>query len=129
MLDHVSNTLKHGLPDLDRKWSLNGIEKTKGDAPVKACPECGTVCEANATECPECGHEFGQRGGRREAPAEAPDDLVEITAERLAAVRTMSYRLVVNSRLSEPELREYARHRGYKPGWVWHRLLAQEAIQ
>ncbi len=37
----------------------------------------------------------------------------------------MSYRQIVNSRLDEPELRAYARHRGLKPGWVWHRLQEQ----
>ncbi|MBV8894133.1 MAG: ATP-dependent helicase, partial [Acidobacteria bacterium] len=130
VLDHVSNTLKHGLPDLDRVWTLDGSEKNKGNAPVKVCPECGAVCALNAPECDTCGHQFDECDGRREAPIEIPDELDEITAERLAAIRSMPYHLVVNSRLSERELQEYARHRGYKPGWVWYRLREQaEAVQ
>ena len=130
VLDHVSNTLKHGLPDLDRVWTLDGIEKNKGNAPVKVYPECGAVCALNAPECDTCGHQFDECDGRREAPIEIPDELDEITAERLAAIRSMPYRLIVNSRLSERELQEYARHRGYKPGWVWYRLREQaEAVQ
>lgn len=128
VLDHVSNTLKHGLPDLERVWTLDGIEKNQGDAPAKACPQCSAVCAADAEECHECGHEFDQHSGRRRAPTEVPDDLDEITAERLAAVLAMPYRLVVNSRLSERELREYARHRGYRPGWVWYRLREQAEV-
>ena len=38
-----------------------------------------------------------------------------------------AYRLVVNSRLTKAELAAYADHRGYKPGWVWHRLQEQGA--
>jgi hypothetical protein len=38
----------------------------------------------------------------------------------------MSYRAIVSSRLSEAELREFARMRGYRPGWVKHRLREQQ---
>ena len=50
----------------------------------------------------------------------------ELTPDRLAAVRRMSYRAIVSSRLSEAELREFARMRGYRPGWVKHRLREQQ---
>jgi hypothetical protein len=49
----------------------------------------------------------------------------ELIAERLAALRQMSYRQVISTRLSAVELQAYAALRGYKKGWVWHRLQAQ----
>ena len=30
----------------------------KGEAPFKICPECGSQCQASATQCLDCGHEF-----------------------------------------------------------------------
>jgi superfamily II DNA or RNA helicase len=32
ILDHAGNTLKHGLPDLEHPWSLDGRPKQKGEA-------------------------------------------------------------------------------------------------
>jgi hypothetical protein len=41
----------------------------------------------------------------------------------------MPYRRVVQTRLSEPELRAYAHSRGYKAGWVFYRLRDQQGAQ
>jgi hypothetical protein len=54
-----------------------------------------------------------------------PGELAELSAERIEALRSMPYRVVARSRLSEIELRAHAQLRGYKPGWVWHRLEEQ----
>jgi DNA repair protein RadD len=99
--DHAGNVLAHGLPGEARDWSLAGVNKRAGGA--MEVSEDGEI--------------------RQPRPiVEVADDLAEITPERLAAVRAMSYRQVIAGRLCEAELREYARARGYRPGWVWHRL-------
>ncbi|MCK5603814.1 DEAD/DEAH box helicase family protein [Candidatus Pacearchaeota archaeon] len=33
-----------------------------GEAPVKVCPECNSVCFAGVLECPDCGHRFPDMG-------------------------------------------------------------------
>lgn len=63
ILDHVGNTVTHGLPDDEREWSLDGRERRKkdrdpDDMPVKQCPACYAVNRSIAQKCRECGEAF-----------------------------------------------------------------------
>ena len=58
VLDHAGNIKRHGLPDQERRWSLDGIAKPTGEAPVKTCPECRAIVARAAQTCPVCGHVF-----------------------------------------------------------------------
>ncbi|WP_259455663.1 DEAD/DEAH box helicase, partial [Listeria monocytogenes] len=43
IIDHVGNVNRFGLPDMERKWSLEakkGSNSNKAEAPVKICPDC-----------------------------------------------------------------------------------------
>ena len=65
ILDHVGNVGRHGLPDADRTWDLDGVRRRRtGEAPVRRCPEC-FACHPPAPACPACGHvyETARRGG------------------------------------------------------------------
>lgn len=59
ILDHAGNSLRHGLPDDLREWSLEDREKRAKrealDVPVKQCEECYFVYRP-APKCPQCGH-------------------------------------------------------------------------
>ncbi len=60
VLDHAGNTIRHGLPDDDREWSLTGKVKTKADekervVSVIVCPECWFTYPSTKSECPSCG--------------------------------------------------------------------------
>jgi DNA repair protein RadD len=121
--DHAGNCLVHGLPTAEPAWSLDGVPKAKGAAPVWTCPECGEVHLLSVRVC-ACG--YALPAPRRSAPTVTPGELVELTSERLARARGMSYRTMLRSRLSEAELRAFAKTRGYKPGWVLHRLREQQ---
>jgi DNA repair protein RadD len=59
ILDHAGNSLKHGLPDDVREWSLADREKKSRAAPaevaIKTCSECFYVFRP-APKCPQCGH-------------------------------------------------------------------------
>lgn len=58
ILDHVGNCLKHGLPDDDREWSLDGVKKSSnsdGRIIVKQCKSCFAVFDKIGA-CPYCGH-------------------------------------------------------------------------
>ena len=127
VLDHVGNSIVHGLPETEVAWSLAGVEKEPGDAPVWACPACDCVNPIATRICSGCGYE------RPEPPASskvlvAPGELAELTAERLTAIRAMSYGEIVSEMRSEAELRAFATSRGYHSGWVRHRLREQREV-
>lgn len=90
-LDHVGNTLRHGLPDARREWSLDRRERRsngKSDAiPMRVCvnPECIQPYERIYKCCPYCGHYPPPPS--RSAPEFVDGDLLELDAETLAALR------------------------------------------
>lgn len=65
ILDLAGNCETHGLPEDNRHWSLrpSGTQKL-GQAPVAACPKCGTVSPASSHQCRGCGNSLGQDCGR-----------------------------------------------------------------
>lgn len=73
ILDHVNNWERHGLPDDDREWSLEGKKKGKRKAQdeqpslnVTQCPApCFTIFRKAEGACPKCGRAV-DGGGRRE---------------------------------------------------------------
>lgn len=124
VLDHAGNTLRHDLPDAERVWSLDGVQK-QAPADGWRCPECGAVNPPGTLVCSECDYERPHAQPAPRTLAESAGDLEEITDQRLAIARSLSFRQMVNQRLTEPELRAFAAARGYRRGWVQHRLREQ----
>ena len=91
IIDHVSNVIRHGLPDAPRDWSLDARERgTRGKrdetvTPVTACPQCIGVYERFLVACPYCGHRPEPAG--RSRPEQVDGDLFELTPEALAQLR------------------------------------------
>ena len=97
LLDHVGNvgTLKaggefkrkHGLPNEERDWTLDGRQKKKkkakdepedlDDLKIAQCPQCFTTHE-KAPNCPTCGHEYVVKTRSLE---QVDGELNQITAE------------------------------------------------
>lgn len=77
LLDHVGNSLYHGLPDAPRKWSLDGHEHRGGETPCKVCPGCDAVLALGCQCCSECGYEFS----RERAPQQHEGKLILFDAE------------------------------------------------
>ena len=75
VIDHGSNTDRHGRPDQDRIWSLRewaqGDGAGGGEAPTRSCGGCGFRMAIRALLCPAC-------GWRVPPPAERPARLVEV---------------------------------------------------
>lgn len=118
ILDHVGNVGRHGLPDEEIEWSLDGRAKRAAQvAPaVKQCPECW-CCHAPAPVCPECGFVYPQTI-RRRVPVERAGHLAEITAREVERYRAARLRDLVRSARSMDELRAIGRARGYHPRWA-----------
>jgi hypothetical protein len=102
------------------------MEKQQGDAPLWRCGACGAANPNAQRACQACGAKRPGGNGRPRLITVTDGYLAEINTGRLAAIRSMSYRQMLGATLSEAELREYARARGYHPWWVKHRLREQQ---
>lgn len=64
IIDHVSNVIRHGLPDMPREWSLERRQKkaklTKDPDQIEltVCKKCLKPYEKFRTQCPYCGAEL-----------------------------------------------------------------------
>jgi DNA repair protein RadD len=131
IIDHVGNTLRHGLPDAPRVWSLDRRERgarSKRDPdvmPVTTCTECFSPYEAVLTACPWCGAVPVPSG--RTQPRQVQGDLFELDPNVLAAMRREVHKVDD----SAEGLREWALRQGHEPkvagAMVKHHKARQEA--
>lgn len=90
IIDHVGNTLRHGLPDAPRAWSLDRRERRSRSAPTdviptRACPQCTGVYERIYSACPYCGH--APQPATRSDPVHVDGDLFELDEATLKRMR------------------------------------------
>lgn len=129
ILDHAGNCMRHGLPDDDRAWSLDGIiraSRQQDDGPaVRMCPgPCYAVYSASLRGCPYCGaHPVLTPREVEEIQA----DLVEADAELLRAAKARE----VQRARTEADLIRIGFARGYKNpiGWARHVVEGREYKQ
>jgi len=121
VLDHVGNCFRHGLPDDDREWSLEGRQKRPGAAsdaePVRQCPECYHV-HRPAPQCPRCGFQYPVQSREVE---EVEGELVAVDP---AEVRRAAKREQARAKSLE-DLVNLGRERGYKNPHAWARFVWQ----
>lgn len=120
VLDHVGNSMRHGLPDEDREWSLaEGAVKRQaaGSAlALRQCPSCYATHRPRPT-CPACGHEYVAEARTVE---EVDGDLQPLTAEdrvQQEYYREEQQRKMIAKRRA---LERVALAKGYRSGWVDH---------
>lgn len=92
IIDHVGNTLRHGLPDAARTWSLDRRERRSKSVssdviPTRTCinAECMGVYERVHSACPYCGSIAIPQS--RGTPEQVDGDLMELDADVLARMR------------------------------------------
>lgn len=126
VLDHASNCRVHGLPDTVHEWSLAGMKRRTGREKVPGWQcECGVLNRLSAETCKECG---APRPEKLREVAEVDGDLEELDRRREAKIKRaarMSYSQMMATKLTLEELAAFARHRGYRRGWVQHRFQEQ----
>jgi len=117
ILDHAGNALRHGLPDDERQWTLEGRKKRKrsgADTEVtKVCPKCFFVVRAVLARCSHCGHVFLGAGGR--AVDEVDGELIEVDPEVVRAQRKHEERRAKTA----DDLVALGRARGYRNPEKW----------
>ena len=120
ILDHVGNVFRHGLPDADRRWSLEGVAKRKkaetGGVGVRQCLGC-YLCHSPAPVCPYCGYEY-QMTARQLASENG--ELAEYDA-KMAEQEKRKKNIELNSCKTILDLKNYAKTMGYSAGWVYIR--------
>lgn len=119
ILDHVGNVRRHGFPDEDREWSLDGAQKPRKEMDkkhvlVKQCPACYAVVFQREEFCPFCGAVFETK---ERAIHEADGELVEMDHKAQQKLR----RRQNGQAQSFKELVELGKARGYKNYYGWAR--------
>lgn len=90
ILDHVGNVLRHGLPDEEREWTLEGVTRRakskqdeEPDVKISTCDKCYAIHEP-APVCPVCGFVYPVKERKLE---QTEGELKEIGADELEAMR------------------------------------------
>jgi superfamily II DNA or RNA helicase len=111
VIDHGDNVLRHGWYDTEHEWSLTKKKKKtdKQNAfPVRLCESCEAMMPVSTAICPECGH---QKEQKVITPVFA--EFAELVKPKVPEHLRKRWR-----DMDIDELREFARFKGYKEGWV-----------
>jgi superfamily II DNA or RNA helicase len=120
IIDHAGNYARHGMPDDDREWTLEkkkrrSFKKAEDEQAerVRQCPECFFTfsAEAQKSRCPHCGYVFPKH--ERTVEVDAAAKLIKVEGF------TLHYGDTPEACGSYPELLDYAKAHGYKPGWAY----------
>ena len=147
IIDHVQNYSRHGLPNSQHDWSLDGkvIDESRRRKP-RLCPKCEAVVSYKKKSCPCCGYEWPPSEADEEIFDEQDGTLVEIDVGNnfvKAKKNTPEYFQALAQRDKRPrgwaayKAAEFARTYndfchiakvvGYKLGWAWYQWLEREA--
>lgn len=123
IIDQVGNFERFGLPDANRKWTLEDRSKhpqrdgqTVDGPAIKTCPECFGVIRAELITCPLCGHDFSAE--IRKIKQKKEQELQTIKAQQIHIdyISTKKPEELTSFR----DLALYGKMHNYKPGWAWY---------
>lgn len=93
IIDHVSNVIRHGLPDKPREWTLDRREKRAKrerdpeEIELTACRECSRPYERCLPACPYCGYAPPLAEPGRRTIEQVDGDLTLLDLAALARLR------------------------------------------
>jgi DNA repair protein RadD len=122
ILDHAGNCQRHGLPDEERDWSLEGWEgnrkRSKGDTAtsVKICPRCFAAQFSGLPSCRFCGHTFLVQSREVE---QVDGELVEVDPTIIRRQKLQEQ----GQAQSFEDLVKLGERRGYKRAYLWAKHL------
>lgn len=125
ILDHAGNMLRHGFPDDDREWSLEGREKRQAandnaPPPPVICPDCFNAIRRPLPPCcPHCGKSLQAEAKELEV---AEGELREPTKEDKAAIRRRMQQEQAEAKTLD-DLVTLGRKRGYASPTAWARKV------
>ena len=124
ILDHAGNVERHGLPDDERHWSLDGRAEQAdaaavGPTRVKTCPSCFAVQRVGPPKCFSCGLPFPVK--QREVD-HVNGELRELDAEAIARKRQERSRQQGAAETFE-DLVDLGKSWGHRNPWMWARHI------
>lgn len=125
ILDHVGNVFRHGLPDEERCWTLEGgMQKRReytdtGRLPIRTCLRCYSAYDGRLEYCPFCNEpaQLTTQEIKNIKDIQLQEFKTEQEARAAEAVRNASG---PDDCKTMAELQAYAKKKGYRPGWVWY---------
>lgn len=118
IIDHVGNARRHGLPDEDRNWSLEGEAKRARNSPakisVRICPQCFAANRSIRQTCIECGTPF---------PVD-PREVAHVEGE-LVEIQRRQARTQQGRAQSLEDLIALGKERGYTNPAFWARKVLE----
>ncbi len=118
ILDHAGNCQRHGLPDEERQWSLEGRSALKrgekSSVNVTICPHCFAAQMAGSIKCNFCGFIFDVKSREVE---QVEGTLIEIDPKLVRRRKAMEQ----SSAGSLEDLIRLGYRRGYKSPELWAR--------
>ena len=92
ILDQVANYKRHGLPDDDREWTLEGRKKGKkrkeddeADVSIQQCKHCFHIFRPGVAVCPSCGMPVEVRQKAEIEVVDGELERIDVTALRKQA--------------------------------------------
>lgn len=121
IIDHVGNVFRHGFPDDEREWTLEGRKKQKrekNEVFVKQCPQCYyTHNETGA--CPQCGYKVEKT--QAELIHDREVELIELDAERKKQVaERIKQASSINDCRTFEECVQWCKINGKKAGYAYY---------
>ena len=130
ILDHAGNLYRHGWPDTDREWTLEGRKKRPKAAPdAVQCPTC-LLQHPPRPRCPGCGHSYAQAAEAkpaRDGPETGHGELELLTADKLSFLKGTPLAKLLPKAKTIEALQEIAEAKGYRPGWAEKTKAARDA--
>ena len=137
ILDFGGNIDRHGLVNIDRDWKQifwNPKKAGLNPAPHRECIGCGALLLASVRVCEYCGATqptpeeterkrvlgYLEKVGEADVEGMRIDDLTITQLYHLELAGKYKPSYVARVARTRGELAEYARLKGYKPGWVKH---------
>lgn len=122
IIDCVGNVQKHGMPQQDRDWSLEGTPKKDKSPSVFICQSCYAAFERESPKwpviCPYCGHEHWPEEKPEGKPGVVLNvDLVEVEENENIITQHERKKLIAKAKCLEDFI-EIGKLMDYKPGWA-----------
>ena len=130
IIDYVGNVFRHGMPTMDRDWSLKkkvkeyDNENDDGTLRIRVCKECFSTFEGGDI-CPYCGAEY-------ELTAIEIENIKEVQLKKVEEERELKRQQYLSSVADKvqyyesveqcttwAELIEFAKMKNYKPGFAY----------
>lgn len=123
IIDCVGNVQRHGMPQQDREWSLEGTLKKDKSPSVFICQSCYAAFERESPKwpviCPYCGHEHWPEEKPEGKPGVVLNvDLVEVEENENIITPHDRRKLIAKATCLEDFI-EIGKLMGYKPGWAY----------